>query len=335
MRDQEGFQQYNHWYRGNLHCHSTLSDGHMTPEEVIRYHKDNGYDFLCLSDHDRYADFRADYDTDSFIMLPGMEYSAILYSEDGKRRFKMHHMHAILGTEEMQRKAAKPPFSHLEHVQPVEKFGGWDGAEVAQQLSDMMRERGMLVTYNHPVWSRVTEEEFVHTTGLWALEIYNYDTDIECALGTDTVHWDNMLRRGKHIWGFASDDNHNNPKMPDSFGGWIMVNAPELTHEAILSNMISGNFYATGGPQITAFGVKNDKVYVDCSPVQRVNFIVGNEIGDGATIGCGQFQPGCRPHENTLTHAELPLKGREDYVRIECVDQWGATAWTNPLYLKD
>jgi len=66
-----------------------------------------------------------------------------------------------------------------------------------------------------------------------------------------------------------------------------------------------------------------------------VNFIVGNEIGDGATIGCGQFQPGCRPHENTLTHAELPLKGREDYVRIECVDQWGATAWTNPLYLKD
>ena len=37
--------------KGGLHCHTTRSDGKGTPEEVIRLHKQNGYDFLALTDH--------------------------------------------------------------------------------------------------------------------------------------------------------------------------------------------------------------------------------------------------------------------------------------------
>lgn len=38
--------------KGALHCHSTKSDGKLTPEEVLRVHRDQGYDFVALTDHD-------------------------------------------------------------------------------------------------------------------------------------------------------------------------------------------------------------------------------------------------------------------------------------------
>ena len=39
------------WYKGNLHTHTTNSDGAYTPEETIALYKSKGYDFLALTDH--------------------------------------------------------------------------------------------------------------------------------------------------------------------------------------------------------------------------------------------------------------------------------------------
>ncbi|MDO4586560.1 MAG: hypothetical protein Q4C95_04595 [Planctomycetia bacterium] len=39
------------WYRGNLHMHSYWSDGVAFPEEAISLYRDEGYQFVCLSDH--------------------------------------------------------------------------------------------------------------------------------------------------------------------------------------------------------------------------------------------------------------------------------------------
>ena len=41
------------WLRGNLHAHTTLSDGASPPEEMIAAYERAGYDFLAISDHDR------------------------------------------------------------------------------------------------------------------------------------------------------------------------------------------------------------------------------------------------------------------------------------------
>ena len=40
------------WYRGNLHTHTTYSDGTRSLEEVIADYQHRGYDFLCITDHD-------------------------------------------------------------------------------------------------------------------------------------------------------------------------------------------------------------------------------------------------------------------------------------------
>jgi hypothetical protein len=44
------------WLRGNLHTHSLWSDGDDFPEMIAQLYRDNGYDFLALSDHNILSD---------------------------------------------------------------------------------------------------------------------------------------------------------------------------------------------------------------------------------------------------------------------------------------
>lgn len=89
------FPEHTNRYKGNLHSHSTNSDGHLTPAEMISLYKKNGYSFLCLSEHDYYTDLRSEFDTDDFILLPGLEASVKLCDAEG-HLVKTHHIHGIL-----------------------------------------------------------------------------------------------------------------------------------------------------------------------------------------------------------------------------------------------
>ena len=37
--------------RGNLHTHSNHSDGLLSPDDLYQRYKDEGYNFLVISDH--------------------------------------------------------------------------------------------------------------------------------------------------------------------------------------------------------------------------------------------------------------------------------------------
>ena len=50
---QELPEQY--WQKGNLHTHSFWSDGDDFPEMIIKWYKDNDYQFIALSDHNTIA----------------------------------------------------------------------------------------------------------------------------------------------------------------------------------------------------------------------------------------------------------------------------------------
>ena len=63
--------------KGNLHAHSTFSDGRFPVEEVVARYRDLGYDFLAITDHDDLI--QPDYwlnlpsSDDRMIILPGVE----------------------------------------------------------------------------------------------------------------------------------------------------------------------------------------------------------------------------------------------------------------------
>lgn len=329
MKEIKGFTGSGNWYKGNLHCHTTNSDGALTPREVVALYKQKGYSFLCLSEHDVYTDLTPELNEKDFILLPGVETAAYLLEDrGGGLRKKAHHIHGIAGTAAMQAHAGQKPLAHGETLPTKLFYGAWDGQKIVQDMVDGLIERGCFTTYNHPIWSKVNEADFISTEHVWALEIYNYSSHLENYSGYDTTYWDAMLRNGRHILGFASDDNHNSGIPHDSGGGYVVVRAETLSADCLIDNLLKGNFYSSAGPEIHDFGIRDGVVYVDCSRVYRIDFIAGNVINDGVSVVSDEYK-------DKLCYGEYHLKGHESYVRIECTDKYGRKAWTNPIFLQD
>lgn len=64
-------------FKGNLHAHTTFSDGRRPIDEVIARYRDLGYDFLAITDHeDRIFEdywFNIPPGDDRILILPGVE----------------------------------------------------------------------------------------------------------------------------------------------------------------------------------------------------------------------------------------------------------------------
>lgn len=155
------------------------------------------------------------------------------------------------------------------------------------------------------------------------LEIFNTRIFVETAKGVSTVHWDDLLDRGKRLLGFATDDSHWKD-FEDSFGGWIMVKAVSLAKADIVESICEGLFYSSRGPKINDIQLGHKTIRVSCSPVDTINFMC--DKWEGRSIRAEDYQ--------ILTGAEFTLKGNESYVRIECIDAVGRAAWSNPIFLK-
>ena len=59
------------WYKGNLHMHTTMSDGVLDPVEAINVYREAGYDFIAITDHRKVGHLWQD---NSFLILPGVEW---------------------------------------------------------------------------------------------------------------------------------------------------------------------------------------------------------------------------------------------------------------------
>src|SRR5436190_4080760 len=65
------------WFKGNTHTHNVNSDGDSTPDEVVRWYREHGYQFLVLTDHNYLTPttgLNAVHGApDKFIVIPGEE----------------------------------------------------------------------------------------------------------------------------------------------------------------------------------------------------------------------------------------------------------------------
>lgn len=69
LKDEDGFV----WVKGNLHSHTTNSDGKPTPQERVDGYGDQGYDFLCLSDHYTITRTSSVSAPDGLVLIQGAE----------------------------------------------------------------------------------------------------------------------------------------------------------------------------------------------------------------------------------------------------------------------
>ncbi|MHA1370210.1 MAG: PHP domain-containing protein [Promethearchaeota archaeon] len=66
----------------DLHCHSTASDGLLTPEQLIKWHVSNGYDGMVVSDHNTMDAVNecieiAKKIAPDFLVIPGVEFTSM------------------------------------------------------------------------------------------------------------------------------------------------------------------------------------------------------------------------------------------------------------------
>lgn len=290
------FSACGRWFRGNLHTHSTFSDGKCTPTEAVHFYRQQGCDFMAFTDHLVVADAR-ELSTEDFLVLPGVE----IHHND--LRGSTYHVVGIGGS--LPAGERMPSAGDL----PADAAG--------------LRSLGALVFAAHPYWSGQTSSELLDVPAVIGIEIYNGTADVGYHKGFSLQTWDELLTAGRHVWGLAVDDAHWLPWRMDAGLGWVMVRAPELTEPAILQALARGDFYSSTGPVIEDVWVEEGQVCVRCSPAVAV-YAVGDRW-HCATAKASNAQG--------ITHVCLPLWSEQAYVRVEVVDRLGHTAWSNPVFL--
>jgi hypothetical protein len=83
-----------------------------------------------------------------------------------------------------------------------------------------------------------------------------------------------MLRRRRQVFCHAGDDNHNKAPLTcprsDSFGAFTMILSDELSYDAVIGAMESGEMYASSGPLIHEISLADGIVHIESSPARQI-----------------------------------------------------------------
>ena len=236
------------WYKGNLHIHSTASDGGKTFTELAQMYAGVGYDFLVRTDHWVASNAAADEDLYPLLWLDGIE----LNGEDSSGA--RYHV-VCLGT-----------------------FTGVTDSIEFNAALEAARAQGGLLILAHPFWTGNTLADALRW-GFHGVEVYNHVCRVINGKGDGTVHWNKMLEHFPNTLAFAVDDAHVIPKHPGWDGGWIVANAQDRSRQSILDAVWAGNFYATRGPAFHTIECDHGKVSVRTSPVRFVRLVGPAHLG--------------------------------------------------------
>ncbi|MEM1265537.1 MAG: CehA/McbA family metallohydrolase [Pseudomonadota bacterium] len=296
----DAFDAPGQFWRGNLHGHSTNSDGHLSPEEVCTAYRDQGYDFVCLSDH-----FRPMFN----------------FPISDTRPYRDNGFTTILGAEVHAPVTTRGVDWHILAVGLPEGFPATSDTETGIELARRCAEAGAFVAIAHPAWYNLELWDALALDAAHSVEVYNHTSGVRTSRGDGSSMWDALLSAGRRLSGIAVDDSHWKPGAPDAFGGWVMVKAEDNEPDKLLAALKAGQFYATQGPEISDLRRVDDTLVLRCSPATQV-FAVGPVATAVHVAGAA------------LTRATLPLETFDgSWCRVVVRDAMGRRAWTNPLWL--
>lgn len=297
------------WWKGNTHAHTLNSDGDSSPDDVARWYKEQGYNFLVLTDHNHLTSvdglnalMGAD---DKFLILPGEEVT------DRYGSLPLH-INGLLVTRK------------------VDPQGGSSVSEVIQRDVDAIRSASGLPHLNHPNFGwAVTAADLKRVRNDKLFEVYNGHPLVNNDGGGDRPSleemWDDILSSGKLLYGLATDDAHHfkrpwDPTASKPGKGWIYVRAPRLDGRELIAAMERGDFYASTGVELTdvSFTNKRLSVAVKQDGVSKYRIVF---IGNGGRV----------LKEERGATASYELRGDEGYVRAVVYESNGKRAWVQPV----
>ncbi len=227
------------WMRGNLHCHSTRSDGSRPPQGVIDDYARRGYDFLMLSDHDVFSspECYAQWDAKGMVLINGNEVSA-------------NGVHVL----------------HVDADRWIEPH------KRRQQVFEEINKTKGFAIVAHPNWTsnfdHCPAERMLEWTGYLGVEVYNGLVEWHQGSAYGDDKWDMALTEGKRIWGFANDDSHRG--VHDIELGWNVVYTYEKSVKGLIDAMRAGRFFPSTGVTITDVKVEGDSITITTKDAHRI-----------------------------------------------------------------
>ncbi|MCX5660893.1 MAG: CehA/McbA family metallohydrolase [Planctomycetota bacterium] len=248
------------WLRGNLHAHTTRSDGERGPEAVIADYARRGYDFLAITDHDittTAAECAAWAAASGMVLLPGNEVTA-----------------------------GGPHLLHIGAERHVPASA--DRQAVIDQITGQTT--GGFAVVNHPNSHANFDQCPIAMMRDWkgyiGIEVFNGVAGRADGSAYAANKWDMLLAEGRCAWGFANDDTH--AAAGDIELGWNMVNATARTPAAIIAALRAGRFFASTGVVIESIEVRDETIHIATRNAQRINALMNTgkrfARSDGRTI---------------------------------------------------
>jgi len=300
------------WVRGSLHTHTTNSDGDSPPEAVADWYKENGYQFLVITDHETVTDVASlDKDpNDNFVVISGEE---VAMPGEGAPI----HANAI----------------GITHTIKSPKRTFMAGRSV-RRLVDLIRGAGGIPMVNHPNWYwALNHRDLLHIQGPYLLEVFNMGSDNRNAgdyahISTEQM-WDILLSEGQEVYATATDDMHllkkgaGNPDGPAC--GWVVARVRELTPTAIMEALARGDFYASNGVEIADYSFDGKEFRIK---------VVSNGGARPLIRFIGKWGRILQETEGTsAVYRVAPEREKDSYVRCKVIVGKSA-AWTQAYRLK-
>jgi hypothetical protein len=297
------------WLRGNHHGHTTRSDGACSPAEEIAAYAAGGYDYIALSEHDRFFDPAADAVSEGLLLLPAVEVTS----------------------------AAGQTLMYLGATAEIPQ----PRQQCLAEIATFVAERAGLFIVDHPNWLyrpgrlHATAEEILAAPQAGAIEIYTGVIERMDGSAHALDVWDALLGAGRRVFGHAVDDQH---RPEDRFRGWNLVQHPLAaghgTPHGIIAALRAGRFVASTGVGVSTIGVRSDgRAVVQASDACEVAWISNGGV-EVARVAGGEAELSIEAFLAALPR-DAALPGRQSrYVRAELRGEGRARAWTQPFYLE-
>lgn len=309
------------FYKANLHCHTVLSDGRLTPQECKTAYQKEGYSILAITDHRQYR-WHKELSDEKFLMIAG-------YEADLSEPFQEPSEFGSIKTYHINFYDMEPERREGTSFQTPMPDCGYRDITGINQFIRHMNQEGFIACYNHPYWSLQNYDDYKNLEGLFAMEIYNHGCELDGLYGYNPQSYDEMLRTGQRLFPVAADDNHNqtgeSDPFWDSFGGYIMVKAESLEYKTVMRALKNGEFYFSMGPEFKEIYIEDGKLHIKTSPAAKIYVI---------QEGRNCYKKAAKRGE-TISEAEFDLTGEEGYLRIVCQDCEGRQGGTRAYFMDE
>lgn len=291
----------------NLHTHTTLTDGHKTPEEVAAIYRAAGYDAIAITDHWVYTPTG---ELSGLAIISGCEYNINGPEAPGGAE-EVYHIVALGCTREPALSRAMAE----DHTPGIRAR--------ARAVIKAIHEAEGLAILAHPAWSLNTPEQMLSIGEYDGTEIYNSVSD----WGMSDRPYSGLLideaaSAGLRVPLLATDDAHYYDG--DACRGFIMMETDAYAQNGFRAALLEERFYASMGPEITRFErVSDTEVRLACSPVSKIAFL-SNGVWTAGRMVRGQG----------ITEAAYIIKPHETFLRVEITDAEGRAAYSRILDLR-